>query len=121
VPSALVNPKPAAAYNVCTGGACIHEYMATMAVPVLPDGGDKTEIAANFAQSESGITHEDDFDHVYGLNKSPVTGAPLQTATHFWDADLGPESPARNADKYGLGEFPNSWQKVRALWMLALA
>jgi hypothetical protein len=120
VPSALVSPRPAAAYSVCSDGACIHEYMAIMALPVVPDGADKTEIADHFGQIMNGITHEDEFDHVYGLNKSPVLGAPLTTATHFWDADLGPDAPALNADKYGLGEFPNSWQKVKALWLLAL-
>jgi hypothetical protein len=111
---ALVAPSPAAAYVVCSE-KCPHEYMAIKALQVFPAG----EVASNFASVQAGITEEDEFDHVYGLNIDiPLAGQPLVTATHFWDADLGPDAPATNAAI--LGTFQNSWQKVRALWMLAL-
>ena len=111
----LVNQRSATAYNVCSGGACIHEYMGGEAIPLLPEGADKDEIVLYLDDIKNGITHEDEHDHVYGLAQEV-----LVTATHFWDADLGPESPTNNADEYFLGEFNNSWQKVRALWLLAL-
>jgi hypothetical protein len=111
---ALVAPPPADAYVVCSA-QCPHEYMAIKALQVFPAG----EIASNFASVQAGITEEDEFDHVYGLNIDiPLAGQPLVTATHFWNADLGPDAPATNAAI--LGTFQNSWQKVRALWMLAL-
>jgi hypothetical protein len=111
---ALVAPSPAGAYVVCSE-QCPHEYMAIKALQVYPAG----EIASNFSSVQAGITEEDSFDHVYGLNIDiPLAGQPLVTATHFWNADLGPDAPATNAAI--LGTFQNSWQKVRALWMLAL-
>ncbi|OAI42075.1 hypothetical protein AYO38_11710 [bacterium SCGC AG-212-C10] len=89
--------------------------MANQGRAILPLGADKDEIDLYWADIKGGITHEDEFDHVYGLNLKVVAiGKPLVTATHFWNADLGPESPAENADEYGLGEFQNSWQKVCA-------
>ena len=114
VPSGLLQPKPAAAYLVCDL-RCPHEYMSDIALLLFPDG----ETANHFSEIQAGITHEDAFDHVFGLNVDiPLIGQPLVTATHFWDADLGPEAPATDAEPFG--EFQNSWQKVRALWLLAL-
>ena len=110
----LLAPPAADAYVVCSA-QCPHEYMAIKALQVFPAG----EIASNFSSVQAGITEEDSFDHVYGLNIDiPLAGQPLVTATHFWNADLGPDAPATNAAI--LGTFQNSWQKVRALWMLAL-
>jgi hypothetical protein len=110
----LRGTEPATAYNVCSGGACVHEYMADQALQVIPEA-DRGEIDDFMTQIKAGITHEDEHDHTYGLAQSS-----LVTATHFWDADLGDESPANNADEYFLGEFPNSWQEMRALWLRAL-
>jgi len=111
--AALVPPS-ADAYVVCSW-RCPHEYMAAKGADLFSNA----EIAANFSALEQGVTHEDHFDHVYGQNvEIPVIGQPLVTASHFWNADLGPEVPAKNAAI--LGEFPNSWQKVRAFWLLAI-
>lgn len=120
---ALSRQTPALAYDVCApvGSSCVHEYMADQARPLITDAAVKSEIDTYWEDIKGGITHEDSFDHVYGLNlKVVIIGEPLVTATHFWDADAGPEAAAENADRYALGEFPNSWQKVRALWDLAL-
>lgn len=115
LPAGLVNPQRADAYKICTDGACNHEDMGDVAKVVSGDA----EIAAYWSDIRAGITDEDTFDHVYGLNVSlPVLGAPLLTATHFWDADLGEDAPATAAEP--LGSFQNAWQKTRALWMLAL-
>ena len=109
-----MRPKPADAYLVC-GLDCPHEYMAKKATDVWSDG----DINAFWNDIQSGITHEDGYDHVYGLNASLVLiGEPFLTATHFWNADLGEGAPAKNA--LPLGEFQNSLQKVRAYWSLAL-
>ena len=111
--AALV-PQSADAYVVCSW-RCPHEYMAAKGADLFPNA----ELSANFAALEQGVTHEDHFDHVYGQNVDiPLIGQPLVTASHFWNADLGPEVPAKNAAI--LGEFPNSWQKIRAFWLLAI-
>ena len=113
--SAAVKTQPANAYVVCSL-ECPHEYMALKALQVFPNA----EVADNFPSIQSGITHEDEFDHVYGLNaKDPLSGDPiLATSTHFWDADAGPLAVTHNAHPFG--DFQNAWQKAQAFWSLAL-
>ena len=114
VPSGLLGPRPVAAYVVCNI-QCPHEYMALVALQVFPDG----EVADNFSSLQDGITHEDLFDHVYGLNAKDPFGEPiLATSTHFWDADAGPLAPTHNAHPFG--DFQNAWQKTQAFWSLAI-
>ena len=110
-PVGPLRPPVANAYNVCSddGAPCVHEYMAGLAMtifntPELLEFGD--DILA-------GATHEDEFDHVFSL--SHIGGA-LITITHFWDADVSDSEPVDNI----LGSFPNSWQKIQALWSMAL-
>ena len=102
---------PAAAYNVCSddGAPCVHEYMAGVAMSIF-----NTQEILDFADDiQAGATHEDELDHVYSL--SHIGGA-LITITHFWDADVSDSESVDNI----LGSFPNSWQKVQALWSMAL-
>lgn len=115
VPSGLLNPQPAAAYKICDDGDCNHETMGEVAKSVFSNA----EIETYWGDIRAGITHEDKVDHVYGLNLSvPLLGAPVLTATHFWNADLGPDAQNENAEP--LGTFQNAWQKTKALWLLAL-
>ena len=99
------------AYNVCAddGAPCVHEYMAAIAMALF-----KTDEILEFADDiQAGANHEDLLDHVYSL--SHIGGA-LVTITHFWDADVSDTESVDNI----LGSFPNSWQKIQALWSMAL-
>lgn len=110
LPVVALRPPPAAAYQVCPDGNCVHEYVADRARVLLFSNSEmetyKDDIIA-------GVTEEDTADHVYGLK---WVGDALITITHFWDADKGPNDPV---EIFG-GEFPNSWQKAQALWSMAL-
>ena len=100
--SAAVRPKPADAYLVC-GLDCPHEYMAKKASDVWSDG----DINAFWNDIQSGITHEDGYDHVYGLNASLVLiGEPFLTATHFWNADLGEGRRRRTRCRWASSRTP---------------
>ncbi len=109
----------AAAYDVCSDGACTHEYMATRAFAVFQDALGATrpdfvdEIFDNWSSIAEGITHEDELDHVYQL--SGLFGG-IVTITHFWESDFGPTDPVTNV----FGAFPNNLAKARALWAMAL-
>jgi hypothetical protein len=106
----VLRPAPAAAYDVCDDdGSCVHEYIAEQALPLYSN----PEINTYFADIRDGVEHDDLKDHIYSL--SWAFGA-LVTITHFWDSDAGPDDPVENA----IGTFPNAWQKVRALWSIAL-
>ena len=63
-----------------------------------------------------GAQNEDEYDYVY---LDPIFGQDLycgakSTQTHFWDADLGPTAGSHFGieDFFGIGDYPNSWQKV---------
>ena len=122
LPSALVSPQPAAAYKICAdGGHCNHESMVDTATSVYSND----EIATYVDDIRAGVAHEDQSDHVYGLNigipsEIPVIGGqPLVTASHFWDADLNDLS-AQVHNAHPLGDFANAWEKTKAMWSLAL-
>jgi len=110
MPAAVFQPTPAVAYDVCDDdNSCVHEYIADQALTLYTN----PEIDAYYADLRDGVEHDDLKDHIYGL--SFAFGA-LVTITHFWDADAGPDDPVENV----VGSFPNAWQKVRSLWLLAL-
>lgn len=111
LPVGLSRPSPATAYNVCSDPEepCVHEYMAGQSKALWSD----PQIEQYWNDIRSGVTHEDEKDHVYSnrwVDKAIVT------ITHFWDSDLGDDDGVSNI----LGTFPNAWQKASALWSLAL-
>ena len=132
VPSSLVKPHSAAAYDVGppVGKSPVHETMAKEALDLYG--------VQFFNNVEDGIRHEDGLDHVYGQNLDiPLVGMPLVTASHFWEPDKGLDAPTHNAEalsivgplipepfrSFLLGDsltFPNAWVKANALWSLAL-
>ena len=121
LPSALVSPEPAAAYKICADdGNCNHETMIDTAAAVYSND----ELGTYLNDIRAGVADEDQFDHVYGRNVAipsdiPVIGGqPLVTSSHFWVADKGPDEPVHNAHPFG--DFENSWQKMKAIWSLAL-
>ena len=110
-PISPLRPHSVAAYNVCSDddAPCVHEYMADMAMAIFST----SELLDFSDEIRDGATHEDEFDHVFSL--SHIGGA-LITITHFWDADVSDSEQVDNI----LGSFPNSWQKIQALWSMAL-
>jgi len=61
---------------------------------------------------QDGSSHEDKHDHVYDRTLACVT------ATHFWDADKGPDDPAD--ESAACSSDYNAWQKARVFWGMAL-
>src|SRR3954447_1186996 len=104
----------ALAYKVCTdpNAPCVHEDMAQAAWEVLPSG----EAKQHLADLRGGAGHEDVFDHIYGYEAAGIFSDSFLIITHFWDADNGPNDPVG----FGPLDYPNSLQKARQLWSLAL-
>jgi hypothetical protein len=113
-----VHADRAAAYDVCSDdGRCTHEEMAEYAGQVYSANSDDPEF--NIAKVMEGAGHEDELDHIYGWNTSPVPGA--VTFTHFWDADSGAGAMSDvDGPAAAFGPFHNSWHKVNQYWSMAL-
>jgi hypothetical protein len=120
----LFSPEKVAAYDVCSdGGHCTHEEMVAYGHEVYMNNGGDPILGESLSssQAQNGAGHEDGVDHIYGWHRVDFGAFSLVTVTHFWDADLGPDvqSSLGALDDLG-GPFPNSWQKAKQYWAMAL-